>query len=402
MIARFGSSPMTSGKTNVAPNIATTCWAPMPTVRGQDSRSSGRDHLTGRRRLAAVDDLPTERHDSASSLRAGDRVVTPGAQVDANGMASTVGRLAMIGIVDNIRTLRLWGSAQHGRPAPGSARRVSTSGSCRMLAGAASTALRDAAWPARRAGARVACVGVHPGCVYLDWPASRAARARDRRRAAAALRGARSRRARAAGRSPAVRRDDDAAVGEGRSRVGPLAVRVAPVVAPAGRARCRAGHAAAATRTALRRRCSPRLPAELPVDRPDACAAGDLLGLGPGLTPAGRRRARRAAGRPHRRAGPASTRSPPWSAGSAADPDDGAQRGPAAARRRRVTPSPPRATVADALTGAGQDRPTSTAPAARGRPLPSGHRPRRTACWRDPARSLALRAERCPQRGEQR
>ena len=41
MIARLGSRPMTSGKTNVAPNIATTCWAPSPTVRPQVSRSSG-------------------------------------------------------------------------------------------------------------------------------------------------------------------------------------------------------------------------------------------------------------------------------------------------------------------------------------------------------------------------
>jgi hypothetical protein len=32
---------MTSGNTNVPPNMATTCWAPNPTVRGQDSRSSG-------------------------------------------------------------------------------------------------------------------------------------------------------------------------------------------------------------------------------------------------------------------------------------------------------------------------------------------------------------------------
>src|SRR5436309_2734642 len=42
MMASCGFSPMTSGKTNVAPNIATTCWAPSPTVRGQASRSSGR------------------------------------------------------------------------------------------------------------------------------------------------------------------------------------------------------------------------------------------------------------------------------------------------------------------------------------------------------------------------
>src|SRR6476646_2916373 len=41
MIARVGFSPMMIGKTNVAPNIATTCCAPTPTVFGQDSRSSG-------------------------------------------------------------------------------------------------------------------------------------------------------------------------------------------------------------------------------------------------------------------------------------------------------------------------------------------------------------------------
>src|SRR4051794_34006463 len=41
MIARLGSSPITTGNTKVAPNIATTCCAPMPTVRPQESRSSG-------------------------------------------------------------------------------------------------------------------------------------------------------------------------------------------------------------------------------------------------------------------------------------------------------------------------------------------------------------------------
>ena len=37
-----------------------TCCAPMPAVRGQDSRSSGRDHLAGGRGLAVVHDLPAE------------------------------------------------------------------------------------------------------------------------------------------------------------------------------------------------------------------------------------------------------------------------------------------------------------------------------------------------------
>ena len=40
-IARLGSSPITTGKTKVAPNIATTCWAPRPTVLPHGSRSSG-------------------------------------------------------------------------------------------------------------------------------------------------------------------------------------------------------------------------------------------------------------------------------------------------------------------------------------------------------------------------
>ncbi len=40
-IARLGSSPMITGKTNVAPNIATTCCAPSPTVLPHGSRSSG-------------------------------------------------------------------------------------------------------------------------------------------------------------------------------------------------------------------------------------------------------------------------------------------------------------------------------------------------------------------------
>src|SRR5215216_5767858 len=45
--ASCGLSPMTSGKTNVAPNIATTCWAPRPIVRVQDRRSSGRTTSPG-------------------------------------------------------------------------------------------------------------------------------------------------------------------------------------------------------------------------------------------------------------------------------------------------------------------------------------------------------------------
>ena len=41
MTANWGLRPMTMGKTNVAPNIATTCWAPSPAVLGQLSRSPG-------------------------------------------------------------------------------------------------------------------------------------------------------------------------------------------------------------------------------------------------------------------------------------------------------------------------------------------------------------------------
>src|SRR3954451_21962517 len=40
-IARLGSSPITNGNTNVAPNIATTCCAPSPAVLPHGSRSSG-------------------------------------------------------------------------------------------------------------------------------------------------------------------------------------------------------------------------------------------------------------------------------------------------------------------------------------------------------------------------
>ena len=53
MIARLGSSPMTSGNTNVAPNIATTCWAPIPMVFGHGSRWSGATASPGLDRPAA-------------------------------------------------------------------------------------------------------------------------------------------------------------------------------------------------------------------------------------------------------------------------------------------------------------------------------------------------------------
>ena len=47
MIASWALRPMTSGKTKVAPNIATTCWAPSPTVLPHDSRSSGATTSSG-------------------------------------------------------------------------------------------------------------------------------------------------------------------------------------------------------------------------------------------------------------------------------------------------------------------------------------------------------------------
>ena len=47
MIASWGLRPMTSGKTKVAPNIATTCWAPRPAVLPHDRRSSGATTSSG-------------------------------------------------------------------------------------------------------------------------------------------------------------------------------------------------------------------------------------------------------------------------------------------------------------------------------------------------------------------
>src|SRR5690606_12748027 len=42
-----GGIPVRSGTRKVAPNMATTCWAPKPIVRGQESRSSGRTIASG-------------------------------------------------------------------------------------------------------------------------------------------------------------------------------------------------------------------------------------------------------------------------------------------------------------------------------------------------------------------
>ena len=65
MIARLGSSPMTIGKTNVAPNIATTCWAPRPAVLPQLEPLVRRDRLAGR----GIDYVPLEhRHVSTLSV----------------------------------------------------------------------------------------------------------------------------------------------------------------------------------------------------------------------------------------------------------------------------------------------------------------------------------------------
>src|SRR5918998_3621743 len=41
MMARLGSSPITTGNTNVAPNMATTCCAPRPMVLPHGSRWFG-------------------------------------------------------------------------------------------------------------------------------------------------------------------------------------------------------------------------------------------------------------------------------------------------------------------------------------------------------------------------
>lgn len=42
-----GGNPVITGTRKVAPNIAITCWAPIPMVSGQASRSSGRTMASG-------------------------------------------------------------------------------------------------------------------------------------------------------------------------------------------------------------------------------------------------------------------------------------------------------------------------------------------------------------------
>src|SRR5580765_1364885 len=66
--ASWGLRPMMRGKTNVAPNIATTCWAPSPIVLPQDSRSFGATTSSGPARLPSPCKVqPKAMTDSSSS-----------------------------------------------------------------------------------------------------------------------------------------------------------------------------------------------------------------------------------------------------------------------------------------------------------------------------------------------
>jgi hypothetical protein len=147
-----------------------------------------------------------------------------------------------------------------------------------VLPGAASTAVRDLLTGGRGVG-RV--VGVHPACVYVLAGGSDvvAVESADGLGMPCAVRLGADRNA---GPFVHVRQGDRAVLGEGAVRAGPLEVRVARWWAPrvprppavAGNARARAdilavllaGH-----------------PAPVPFDAP----VRELLGLGPGLTPAG-------------------------------------------------------------------------------------------------------------------
>ena len=51
MSASWGLSPSRIGKIKVPPNMAMTCWAPSPAVRGQESRWFGATISPGRRVL---------------------------------------------------------------------------------------------------------------------------------------------------------------------------------------------------------------------------------------------------------------------------------------------------------------------------------------------------------------
>ena len=140
-----------------------------------------------------------------------------------------------------------------------------------MLAGAASTALRDVlSGPPR--SARV--VGVHPSCVYLLAGSELLAlETADALGLPCAVRLAA---VRADGPFAGVRRDDAAEVGDGLLRAGPVTVRVARWWAPraprAGRSAGRHGRLA---------ELLAGHPAPVPVDG----EVDDLLGLGPGPDP---------------------------------------------------------------------------------------------------------------------
>lgn len=142
-----------------------------------------------------------------------------------------------------------------------------------ILAGAASTALRDVlSGPLR--SARV--LGVHPSCVYLLAGSELLAlETSDALGLPCAVRLAA---ARADGPFAGVRRDDAAEVGEGHLRAGPVTVRVARWWAP---------RAPRAGRSAARNERMADLLAGHPAPVRVDGGVGDLLGLGPGLTPAG-------------------------------------------------------------------------------------------------------------------
>ena len=60
MIASWALRPMISGKTKVAPNIATTCWAPSPTVLPHDETFVRGDDVVGTGELAVAVQFPTQ------------------------------------------------------------------------------------------------------------------------------------------------------------------------------------------------------------------------------------------------------------------------------------------------------------------------------------------------------
>ena len=67
MIASWALRPMTSGKTKVAPNIATTCWAPRPIVLPHDSRLVRGDDVVGAHRLAVPVQFPAQAQSHSDS-----------------------------------------------------------------------------------------------------------------------------------------------------------------------------------------------------------------------------------------------------------------------------------------------------------------------------------------------